>query len=135
MIFKMTHKNIRDFNTPNESFNVIGRIIPKYENDTWTYTEEIFSEQYIKQYDHVEIDLSYIDENSKAVFLYYNDDNCIGRIMLSSHWNGYAFIEDIAVVQNWRHKGIGRALLKKAELCTMNVRYFWRNYEYIHLHD
>jgi len=44
MIIKMTHSNSNDFNQANEGFMVSGRIIPKYENDNWTYTEERFTE-------------------------------------------------------------------------------------------
>jgi len=114
MIIQMTRSNMHDFNQSNESFIVTGRIIPKYENGHWTYTEETFSEPYVKQYEKDEIDLSYVEDNEKAVFFYYSDNNCVGQIMLSSHWNGYALVEDIAVRQDWRHMGVGTALLKKA---------------------
>ncbi|MGZ9585683.1 GNAT family N-acetyltransferase [Paenibacillus marinisediminis] len=114
MIIKMTDANMEDFNKSNESFIVFGRIIPKYENDTWTYTEEIYSEPYEKQYANDDIDISYIEKQDRAVFLYYNDDKCVGQIRLRSHWNGYVFIEDIAVAQEWRHKGVGTSLLEKA---------------------
>jgi streptothricin acetyltransferase len=114
MITKMTHTNIKDFNNSNESFLIFGRIIPKYENDKWSYTEEIFTEKYYKQYENEDIDTSYIDNRYKAVYLYYDNSKCIGQIRLRSHWNGYAYIEDIAVAKNWRQKGIGTELLKKA---------------------
>lgn len=114
MIIKMTHENIEDFNKSNEDLIVFGRIIPKYEDDIWTYTEELFSEQYTKEYDNEDIDVSYIDNENKAVYFYYVDNNCVGQIRLCTHWNGYALLEDIAVAKNWRSKGIGKILLKKA---------------------
>lgn len=114
MIIKMTHENIEDFNKANEELTVFGRIIPKYEDDIWTYTEELFSEQYTKGYDNEDIDVSYIDNDKKAVYFYYVDNNCVGQIQLSTHWNGYALLEDIAVAKNWRNKGIGKILLGKA---------------------
>ena len=114
MIVKMTELNKDDFKQVNEGFFVSGRIIPKYENEIWTYTEEIFTEQYYKEYEYEEIDISYIDEPDKAVFLYYDDKNCVGQIKLCLNWNGYALIEDIAVAKDWRKKGIGTVLLQKA---------------------
>ncbi|MFE1628904.1 GNAT family N-acetyltransferase [Brevibacillus reuszeri] len=114
MIVKMTQLNKGDFKKANEGFFVSGRIIPKYENEIWTYTEEIFTEPYYKEYEDEEIDISYIDEPDKAVFLYYDDKNCVGQIKLCINWNGYALIEDIAVAKDWRQKGIGTILLQKA---------------------
>lgn len=48
MITKMTRFNMKDFNKPNEPFVVSGRIIPSFENNVWTYTEEKFAEPYVK---------------------------------------------------------------------------------------
>jgi len=114
MIIKMTYSNRNDFNQSNERFIVSGRIIPKYDNDKWTYTEERFSEPYFKQYENDEIDVSYIDKKEKAVFLYYANNNCIGQVKLRSNWNGYALIEDIGVAKDWRQSGVGTALMEKA---------------------
>ncbi|MUT68555.1 GNAT family N-acetyltransferase [Paenibacillus sp. NEAU-GSW1] len=114
MIIKMAQSNLCDFNKANEGFIVSGRIIPKYENDIWTYSEEVFSKPYFKQYDNEEIDSTYIEDTGKAVFLYYVDNMCIGQIRLRSNWNGYAYVEDIGVSKNWRQMGIGTKLLEKA---------------------
>ncbi|MCQ6562853.1 GNAT family N-acetyltransferase [Paenibacillus mendelii] len=114
MIIKMTHSTMKDYNNPNEGYLVTGRIIPKYENEKWTYTEEIFPEHYFKQYENDEIDISYIDGKGKAIYLFYDDNICIARIKLRSNWNGFALIEDIEVARSHRQKGIGGELLKKA---------------------
>ncbi len=68
MITKMTQFNMKDFNKPNEPFVVSGRIIPSFENNVWTYTEEKFAEPYVKKYDDEDIDVSYIEEEDKVVF-------------------------------------------------------------------
>lgn len=68
MITKMTRFNMKDFNKPNEPFVVSGRIIPSFEDNVWTYTEEKFAEPYVKKYDDEDIDVSYIEEEDKAVF-------------------------------------------------------------------
>ncbi|QAW06384.1 GNAT family N-acetyltransferase [Bacillus subtilis] len=114
MIKKMAQMNLKDFNKPNEPFVVFGRMIPTFENGVWTYTEERFSKPYFKQYEDDEMDVSYIEDEGKVVFLYYVENNCIGRIKIRSNWNGYALIEDIAVAKDYRQKGVGTALLHKA---------------------
>ncbi|WP_336771940.1 GNAT family N-acetyltransferase [Paenibacillus sp. MMO-58] len=114
MIIKMTPSNKGDYHKSNESFLVTGRIIPKFEMDCWTYTEESFSEPYLKQYENDEIDDSYMKDPDKAVFFYYADHQCIGRIKLRSNWNGFALVEDIGVSASKRTQGIGTRLLEKA---------------------
>jgi Acetyltransferases len=114
MIIKMTHSNRSDYNASNEGFLVSGRIVPKYEHDQWTYTEEKWSESYMKQYEDEDIDSAYIEDKDKAVFLYYVNHRSVGQIKLCANWNGYALIEDISVSGNWRNKGIGTKLLEKA---------------------
>lgn len=114
MIIKMNQFNMKDFCKPNEGFVVSGRIIPAFKNNVWKYTVEKFSEPYFKPYEDDEIDISYIEEEEKAVFFYYVEKNCIGRIKLRSNWNGYALIEDIAVAKEYRKDGVGTALLNKA---------------------
>lgn len=114
MITKMTRFNMKDFNKPNEPFVVSGRIIPSFEDNVWTYTEEKFAEPYVKKYDDEDIDVSYIEEEDKAVFFYYAENDCVGRSKLRSNWNGYALIEDIAVAKDYRKNGVGTALLHKA---------------------
>ncbi|MFP7233878.1 streptothricin N-acetyltransferase SatA [Bacillus subtilis] len=114
MIIKMNQFNMKDFNKPNEPFVVSGRIIPTFKNNIWKYTEGLFSEPYVKKYEDDEIDVSYIEEEGKIVFLQYDENNCIGRIKIRSNWNGYALIEDIAVAKDYRKKGVGTALLNKA---------------------
>lgn len=57
-------------------------------------------------YEDDEMDVSYIEDEGKVVFLYYVENNCIGRIKIRSNWNGYALIEDIAVAKDYRKKAL-----------------------------
>lgn len=97
MIIKMDRLNMKDFNKPNEDFIVFGRIVPTFVNNVWNYTKEIFPEPYFKKYEDDEIDMSYVEDERKAVFLYYEENNCIGRIKIRSNWNRYALIEDMRI--------------------------------------
>lgn len=115
MIAQITYESIRDINKANEPFEVIGRIVPKYENNTWTYTEEIYPEVYEKQYHNdVEDYEAYISNRDKTVLFFYDNDICIGQIKMHRNWARYAFIDDIAVSRNARGKGVGRALINQA---------------------
>ncbi|WP_311077914.1 GNAT family N-acetyltransferase [Paenibacillus polymyxa] len=92
MIIKLSLSNMGDFKKSNQNF----------------------LEPYFKQYEKDDVDISYIDEQGKSIFLYYDENDCVGQIKPCTNWNGYALIEDIAVAKDWRHKGIGTALLSKA---------------------
>jgi len=118
MIKKMTLENMNDINKANDSFNVIGRIIPTYENGIWSYVEELYSNPYEKKYDDEDIIhydyQKYANDNDYAIYFYYCDSKCVGQIILHSNWNKYSFIEDISVLRDYRGKGIGRALINTA---------------------
>ncbi|KOP67369.1 hypothetical protein AMS62_20575 [Bacillus sp. FJAT-18019] len=115
MIRKMTQANITDYNKSCDGFTIIGRIVPRYEDGIWSYTEEIFKEHYNKQYELDDIDDSYIEDEDKAVYFYYEEDRCIGQIRLNTNWNGFGLVEEIYVAKGIRNKGIGTALLNQAE--------------------
>ncbi|RIX51503.1 GNAT family N-acetyltransferase [Paenibacillus nanensis] len=115
MIVQLNHSNKKDYNKSNDGFMVTGRLLPRYENGNWTYREETYSEPYFKEYELEEVDTSYIGGTDKAVYLYYVGGCCVGQIRLRGNWNGFAMIEDICVARDWRQKGVGSALLDKAE--------------------
>lgn len=115
MIIEMKREHLKDINKPNESFMVLGKIIPKYENDIWSFTELFYEETYEKIYPNDEEDYAeYIGNSDKIVYLFYQNDECVGQVRLRKNWNKYVFIEDIAVSKYTRHQGIGRALINKS---------------------
>lgn len=115
-IVKLTLCRLRDINKANQSFEIIGRLIPSLINGRWTYTEEIYEHSYPKSYPDDDCDYSeYIDSTDKAVFLAYSDTECIGQIVLKKFWNKYALVEDICVSKSARGQGVGTALMQRAE--------------------
>lgn len=70
---------------------------------------------YKKQYPHEvgEYD-SYVNQPDSAIFLAYMDDQVAGRIVLKKYWNGYEYVEDIAVNRPYRKLGVGQRLLQQA---------------------
>ena len=115
MIKKITPYNLKDVNKPNQPFKVIGRIIPEFSNGTWSFSEEMFENEFEKEYPNDEEQLEdYINNPDKAVFLFYDAADCVGQIRLRKNWNKYALVEDIAVSKSHRKNGIGTKLMQKA---------------------
>ena len=110
-------------NKADQEFEIFGRIIPEFSGGMWTYTEEIYEDPYVKRYPDDAPDYTeYIDDPEKAVFLAYDEKECVGQIVLLKNWNGYAFIEDICVAAASRKNGIGTALMRKAEEWAKDTR-------------
>ena len=60
-------KEDSDMNKSNEPFEIIGKLKPKFVNDEWTYTEEIFADSYLHSYPDEECDyLCYIENPDKS---------------------------------------------------------------------
>jgi len=115
VIVQITNENICDINKVNEPFEIIGKIIPKYENDIWTYTEETSSEVHEKQYQNdVEDYEAYINNKDKIVFFFYDNNLCIGQIKMHKNWGKYVFVDEIFVSKNARGKGVGHSLINQA---------------------
>ena len=60
----------------------------------------------------------------KIIYLYYQDDKCVGKVKLRKNWNRYAYIEDIAVCKDFRGQGIGSALI--------NISIEWAKHKNLH---
>ena len=50
MITEMKAGHLKDIDKPSEPFEVIGKIIPRYENENWTFTELLYEAPYLKSY-------------------------------------------------------------------------------------
>ena len=62
-----------------------------------------------EQKDYVE----YLTDPDKVIFLAYADDELAGQVRLLKWWNGYAYVDDLAVEPRFRKFGVGRALLER----------------------
>ncbi|MBG9917366.1 streptothricin acetyltransferase [Bacillus sonorensis] len=119
-IIEMTLKNNKDYD-PNQTFMVIGRLIPKYEDNSWTYQEEIYEKPYESKYEENEDFDEYIDSEDSVVFLYYVGETCLGHIKLHTIEEiKYASIDKLFVSNSHRGKGIGTALLNRAKEWAIN---------------
>ncbi|OLF53987.1 GNAT family N-acetyltransferase [Pseudomonas chlororaphis] len=58
---------------------------------------------------------SYRDAADSAVFMAYLDDEPVGHLVVSTNWNGFAHIDELAVHAPARRHGVARALLDVAQ--------------------
>ncbi len=116
-IERITTENSSDINTSNDSFDIIGRLEIYFDDVKWDYSEIIFPKAVEKCYPDYDgaVAEDYIDADNRAAYLAYEDDRCVGQILLSRSWNRYAHIEDLSVARAYRGKGIGESLLNVAD--------------------
>lgn len=112
----LTEQSITIINDTNESFPIIGKILPSFSNGVWSYEEELYDTPTEIRFPDDKLDwFAYIDSSEKIVLLAFHEDGCIGQIRLVKDWNRFAYIENIAVRSNFRKTGVGHLLLEAAE--------------------
>jgi ribosomal protein S18 acetylase RimI-like enzyme len=113
-IREVDRNTLRHVKTYGSSFEVRSRLLPSAENGKISYTI-VDVPPYIKQYrpEKVEPD-TYVDNPDRIVFFADVDDVLAGQIRIFKSWNGYAYIDDIAVEPEQRGHGVGRALMERA---------------------
>ncbi|OCR24878.1 GNAT family acetyltransferase [Pseudomonas syringae] len=57
----------------------------------------------------------YRDAADSTVLVAWLDDRAVGHVVLSTHWNGFAHIDELAVDASARRNGVARALLDVAQ--------------------
>ncbi len=107
---------IEDINKTNDYFKVFGKVVPSFQSGKWSFEEKLFDETKEIRFPDDKLDWSrYINQEDKALFLAYQNNNCIGQIRIIKDWNRFCYIENIATKKEFREYGIGKLLLTKAE--------------------
>ena len=121
-IAALTADRLADMNRANEPVDMIGRVCPSLSGGAWSYAEALDDVPSEKLYPVDDVDYAaYIDNPDRIADLAYDGDRCVGQIVLRRDWNGYAFIEDIAVARAARGQGVGSALIGAAEAWAKQV--------------
>ena len=111
---EVDQSTVQHIKTYGSSFEVRAKLLLGAEDGKISYTI-VDVPPYIKQYDpeHVEPE-TYVANPDRIVFFAYVDEELAGQIRVLKNWNGYAYIDDIAVEPKYRGHGVGRALMERA---------------------
>jgi ribosomal protein S18 acetylase RimI-like enzyme len=111
---EIDNDSIQHINQCDSSFIVNSKLLLSVENGKISYIVANVT-PYTKQYGSEEVDYStYISNPDKTVFFVYVDNELAGQIRVIKNWNGYAYIDNVAVDPKHRKQGIGRALIARA---------------------
>lgn len=114
IIREIDQHSVEDFGRCDSSFQVSSKLILSAENGMISYTI-VDVPTYTKQYGADEFDAKfYLDHSDRAVYFAYLDEELAGEIRLRKNWNGYAYLDSIAVDSKHRNQGVGRALMNQA---------------------
>lgn len=115
-IVQMNLENVKECDNTDQQFQVIGRLLPKYEDSCWTYQEEIYETSYESNYNGEDLDEYIINSEDSVAFLGYLGKDCIGHITLRREDSTkFASIDRLIVSKNHRGRSIGTALLNRAK--------------------
>ena len=113
-IHPLNAANLNALNRVDGSFTVDARLVLSARDGEISYTIEPV-QPYRKRYPAEQFDWNtFISNPDKAIYLAYVDGQLAGQIILWKNWNGFGYIEDIAVDVHFRRQGIGRRLIEQA---------------------
>ena len=73
---------------PQEAFEIIGRLVPMYNGNEWSISEDLFDTPYMKTYPSDVFDPKmYVDNPNEAAFIAMFNDLRVGSIRVGKRWN------------------------------------------------
>lgn len=104
-----------DIRLPNEPFPLFARIVPTYDGAVWRYRREDFPPEQVTEMCFPDEAYDF-DAMADSVFLgAYENDRCVGLAVLQPYYFRYMYLMDLQVSKSCRGKGVGKALIEKAE--------------------
>ena len=112
-IRQIDEHNFADVNRCDSTFTVDSKLVLQAENNVIRYII-VAVPPYQKHYPPEELDYpTYLHDPAKAIFCAYADGQLAGQVIVRKYWNGFAYIDDIAVAVDFRRLGVGWALLQR----------------------
>jgi len=111
------HKD--NINIPNEPFQLIGRMIPTYVDERWSYRTHFFDESDVTEMCFPDENYNFDEMKANSTFIgAYDNGKCVGLAILRDAWFKYMYLYDLKVLREYRNTGIATALIQKAkEVC------------------
>lgn len=114
-IRELSAATLGDVHRCDGTFTIDSRLALYAEDDALRYTVEPVTPPRQKRYPPEETDFTpYLTDPDKTAFFADYEGKLAGQIILWKYWNGYAYVEDIAVDVAFRGRGVGRALMDRA---------------------
>ncbi|HTY09222.1 MAG TPA: GNAT family N-acetyltransferase [Candidatus Edwardsbacteria bacterium] len=114
LIEPLGRANLGDLRSGDGCFTADRKLVVAAHDDAISY-QVVTVPTFTKRYPPEPVDhSSYIDSNDKAIFIAYAGRCPAGQIRLCRYWNRYGYIEDVAVAAEFRRKGIGERLVRRA---------------------
>lgn len=116
-IIDEAHKD--DINIPNEPFRLIGKMIPSYSDEKWSYSVRRFKEEDITEMCFPDENYDYDEMKEESTFIgAYDNGKCVGLAVLQEAFFKYMYLYDLKVSKAYQRMGVGDALIQKAkEVC------------------
>ena len=113
-ILKMDETTLERVNECNEPFLIDSQLVlHEHSGELSTSTVPVAAHQ--KSYPSEDKDYAdYVKDPDMAVFLAFAEGELAGYIRLLKHWNAYGYVDDIAIKDRFRRRGVGRALILRA---------------------
>lgn len=105
--------NHHDLNRCDASFTVDSKLVLHVADGVPTYTV-VSVPPYTKHYPLPAEQSTFLAQRDKGIFFARWQGELAGQIILFKNWNGYAYIDDIAVSPAFRRRGIGHRLIDQA---------------------
>lgn len=118
-IEKISADNLQLVNKIDSTFTVNSKLKLNLTGNKFSYEIESVS-PYKKTYEYEQPEYeqpeysAYIDNNIRTVFFAFEEETLVGQMVILKYWNRYACINDIRIKDQYRGKGIGKALMGKA---------------------
>lgn len=102
-----------DINLPNEPFSLFGRMIPSYQDETWSYRIERFSSAQSMTFPDEHYDYDAMCQDSTFIGA-YDGGACVGLAIMQEGFFRYMYLYDLKVNASHRGQGVAGRLIEAA---------------------